>query len=92
MYVSAPLVFAGLQRFPKIQRPAIGFGLVTICLALGLSALSTTMTHLITTQGIFYALGGSLVYSSTILFMNEWFVKRKGLAFGVILVSNLTFV
>ncbi|KAF2502604.1 MFS monocarboxylate transporter, partial [Lophium mytilinum] len=88
MYVSAPLVFAGLQRFPKTQRPAIGFGLVTMCLALGLSALSTTTTHLIITQGIFYALGGSLVYSSTILFMNEWFVKRKGLAFGVMLAGT----
>lgn len=77
MYLSAPLVFDLLQRFPKIQRPAIGAGLVTMCLGLGLSSLSETTTHLIITQGVFYAIGGSLVYSPTILFMNEWFILSK---------------
>lgn len=83
MYLSAPLVFGLLQRFPKIQRPAIGAGLVTMCLGLGLSSLSETTTHLIITQGVFYAIGGSLVYSPTILFMNEWFIQKKGFAFGI---------
>lgn len=54
-----------------------------MCLALGLSSLSNTVTHLILTQGIFYAIGGTLAYSPAIQFMDEWFVKRKGLAFGV---------
>lgn len=89
MYLSAPLVFGLLQRFPKIQRPAIGAGLVTMCLGLGLSSLSKTTTHLIITQGVFYAIGGSLVYSPTILFMNEWFIQKKGLAFGIMWVSNI---
>ncbi|KAF2179001.1 MFS general substrate transporter [Zopfia rhizophila CBS 207.26] len=83
MYLSAPLVFGLLQRFPNAKRPAIVVGLVTMCLALGLSSLSQTVTHLIVTQGVFYAVGGGLVYSPTILFMDEWFVKRKGFAFGV---------
>ncbi|OAL46661.1 MFS general substrate transporter [Pyrenochaeta sp. DS3sAY3a] len=82
MYLSAPLVFGMLTRYPHSKRPSIVIGLVTMCLALGLSSLSQTVTHLIVSQGIFYAIGGSLCYSPTIQYMDEWFVKKKGLAFG----------
>lgn len=86
MYLGAPLVFGLLQAYPQTKRPAIVGGLVTMCLALGLSSLSQNVTHLIVTQGVFYALGGSFAYSPAIQFMDEWFVKRKGLAFGVMWV------
>jgi hypothetical protein len=62
-------------------------GLIMMCLSLGLSSLSTTVPHLIASQGVFYAIGGALCYSPTIMFMDEWFVKRKGLAFGLMWVS-----
>lgn len=62
-------------------------GLIVMCLSLGLSSLSTTVPHLIASQGVFYAIGGALCYSPTITFMDEWFVKRKGLAFGTMWVS-----
>lgn len=62
-------------------------GLIIMCLSLGLSSLSTTVPQLITSQGIFYAIGGAMCYSPAITFMDEWFVKRKGLAFGVMWVS-----
>lgn len=88
MYLSAPLVFGFLQRYPRTKRPSIMVGLLTMCLALGLSSLSNTVAHLIVTQGIFYAIGGALAYSPAIQFMDEWFVKRKGLAFGVMWVRN----
>ncbi|KAF2262877.1 MFS general substrate transporter [Lojkania enalia] len=48
-----------------------------------LPSLAHNVTHLIVTQGVFYAIGGGLVYSPVIQFMDEWFVRRKGLAFGV---------
>lgn len=83
MYLTSPLIFGFLQHFPASRRLCITTGLVTMCLALGLSSLSQTVPHLIVSQGIFYAIGGSLAYSPTIQFMDEWFVKRKGLAFGV---------
>jgi hypothetical protein len=66
-------------------------GLIMMCLSLGLSSLSTTVPHLIASQGVFYAIGGALCYSSTIMFMDEWFVKRKGLAFGLMWVGICRF-
>lgn len=56
-------------------------------LALALSSLSTTTTELIISQGVFYGLGASVAYTPTIIFMDEWFARRKGLAFGIMWVS-----
>jgi hypothetical protein len=88
MYLSAPLVFGLLNRFPNARRPCIMAGLIIMCLALGLSSLSQTVPQLIVTQGVFYAVGGALCYSPAITFMDEWFVKRKGAAFGVMWVCS----
>jgi hypothetical protein len=59
-----------------------------MCVALALSSFSTTTTHLIVTQGIFYAIGGNLAYLPCIIYMDEWFVKKKGLAFGIMWASK----
>lgn len=86
MYLDLPIVFAVLNGYPKFRPYCTATGLVIMCLALALSSFSTTTTHLIVSQGIFYAIGGSLAYSPCIIYMNEWFVKRKGLAFGIMWV------
>jgi len=83
MYISAPLVMGMLQRFPIQGRWSPIFGLLIMCLSLALSSFSTTVTHLIATQGVLYALGGSIAYSPCILYLDEWFTRRKGLAYGV---------
>ncbi|KZM23686.1 transmembrane transport [Ascochyta rabiei] len=82
MYLSAPLVFGLLAWYPRARRSCIMVGLIIMCLSLGLSSLSTTVPHLIASQGVFYAIGGAMCYSPAITFMDEWFVKKKGLAFG----------
>ncbi|KAF4536166.1 MFS transporter [Lasiodiplodia theobromae] len=83
MYLDMPIVFAILQSFPRFKRYSTTIGLVVMCLSLSLSSFARTTMQLILSQGIGYALGGSFAYSPTILYMDEWFVKRKGLAFGI---------
>ena len=34
------------------------------------------------TQGVFYGVGGALLYSPFVFYLDEWFDKRKGLAYG----------
>src|SRR3569833_3174182 len=83
MYLDGPLVM-GLQRlYPKQARWSPLVGLIIMCLALGLSSLSTTTTRLIATQGVRYAVGGAIAYCPCILYVDEWFVKRKGMAYGI---------
>ncbi|KAK3901666.1 monocarboxylate transporter 10 [Staphylotrichum tortipilum] len=83
MYLDTPLIMYLHRRFPKPARYSTILGLLLMCLALALSSFSTTVTHLIITQGVFYALGGSVAYASCIIYLEEWFVARRGLAFGI---------
>lgn len=83
MYISAPLVFGILHRWPKVQQWSTPSGVLLMSLALATSSFSTNTTHLIVTQGILYALGGSFAYSPCIVFMDEWFVKKIGMAYGI---------
>jgi len=83
MYLSGPLVL-GLQRlYPRPARWSPLAGLFVMCLALALSSFSTTVTQLVATQGVLYAIGGSVAYMPCILYLDEWFVHRKGLAYGI---------
>ncbi|KAM7202137.1 major facilitator superfamily transporter [Naviculisporaceae sp. PSN 640] len=83
MYLDTPLIMGLLRRFPAQGRYSPIFGLVVMCLGIALSSFATTVTHLIVTQGILYAIGGSIAYSPCIVYLDEWFVRRKGLAYGI---------
>ncbi|KAL6714465.1 hypothetical protein ACLMJK_007889 [Lecanora helva] len=74
---------AFLQRYPKQRRRCCVLGLSIVTLALIVSSFSTHVWHLILTQGILYAIGGSMFHTPTIVFLDEWFITRKGFAFGV---------
>ncbi|KAK3494904.1 major facilitator superfamily domain-containing protein [Neurospora hispaniola] len=83
MYIDTPLIMSFFRRFPRFARWAPIVGLLVMCFALAMSSFSTTVTHLIVTQGILYGIGGSIAYSPCILYLDEWFVKKKGLAYGI---------
>ncbi|KAK4189528.1 monocarboxylate transporter 10 [Podospora australis] len=83
MYLDTPLIMALNRTYPRIARYSTIVGLLLMCLALALSSFSTTVPQLIVTQGIFYAIGGSVAYSSCILYLEEWFVQKRGLAYGI---------
>ena len=83
MYLGSPFSFALLQRFPLHRRFCAVAGLVTMTTGLVASSFASRVSHLILTQGVLYAIGGSMLYTPTVIFLDEWFIARKGLAFGV---------
>ncbi|KAL8716152.1 MAG: hypothetical protein Q9220_000057 [cf. Caloplaca sp. 1 TL-2023] len=83
MYLSCPVLFAAFKRWPHIRRSCLLVGLVLNTIAIVAASFATTVSHLILTQGVLYALGGVLIYCPTITFLDEWFIQRKGLAFGM---------
>jgi hypothetical protein len=83
MYLAAPLLFAVFQRWPHICRKSSPLGLAIVVVAIALSSFATSVWHLILTQGVLYAVGGGLLYYPVFLFIDEWFVQRKGFAYGV---------
>ncbi|KHO00412.1 MFS monocarboxylate transporter [Metarhizium album ARSEF 1941] len=83
MYLDIPIVM-GIQRmYPRFSRWSPIMGLLFMCASLTASSLSQNVGHLILTQGVLYAVGGSVAYCPCLLYMDEWFARRKGLAYGI---------
>lgn len=71
MYLFAPISLYVLETFPPIRRPSSVVGLVIILIALVAASFATQIWHLIITQGVLYAIGGSLSYSPTMFYLDQ---------------------
>ncbi|RFU35520.1 hypothetical protein B7463_g820, partial [Scytalidium lignicola] len=83
MYLAAPFLFLILHHYPQMRRKSCIGGLVTVCLALVLSSFCRTIPTLILTQGLLYGIGGCFLYYPIYFFIDEWFITRKGFAYGI---------
>ncbi|KAL4732434.1 hypothetical protein ACLX1H_001450 [Fusarium chlamydosporum] len=83
MYLMMPVAFIVLNRFPRLRKWCGPLGLAITVVSLTSSAFVSTVAGLIATQGVLYAVGCSLLFSPISLYMDEWFVERKGFAYGV---------
>ena len=84
MYLAAPLLFAVFQRWPRFCHQSSPFGLAIIVTAIALSSFAPSVWALVLTQGVLYAIGGGFLYYPVFIFIDEWFVKHKGFAYGII--------
>ncbi|KAJ9296860.1 hypothetical protein DTO271G3_5059 [Paecilomyces variotii] len=87
MYLSMPLLFALFtRRWAHRRQLAALCGTVIACVSFFLSSYSTTIWHLLATQGIASALGCTLIYSPTTLSLGEWYTTgNRALAYGIVL-------
>ncbi|KAJ4213521.1 hypothetical protein NW759_010941 [Fusarium solani] len=83
MYLMMPLAFIALNRYPRLRKWCGPLGLFVTIVSLTTSAFVKDVAGLIATQGVLYAMGCSLLFSPISLYMDEWFVERKGFAYGV---------
>lgn len=87
MYLSMPFLFALFtRRWAHRRQLAALCGTVIACVSFFLSAYSTTVWHLLATQGVTSALGCALIYSPITLSLGEWYTtSNRTLAYGIIL-------
>ena len=83
MYLMSPFSFAILTRWPRLRRWCGPIGLVLAAVGFLSSSFAKTVWQLVVTQGVISALGCGLLFTPTTLYLDEWFVKRKGLAYGI---------
>lgn len=83
MYLASPLAFLFVQRYPHLRRKTSWVAFAILLASLVAASFATTVPQLIATQGVMYAVGGVVLYFPAIQVLDEWFVRRKGLAFGV---------
>ena len=83
MFFGLPFGAILSQRFPKFRRPSIFVGVALVVLSLIAASFCNTVAGLIATEGVLYAVGGVLAYLPLLQLVDEWFVVRKGVAYGV---------
>jgi hypothetical protein len=84
-YLGAPASMALTKQFPKYQRHFIWVGWVLCIVALGTGSLTTRLGGLVATQGLMYGVGFQTLYWPIMSMVNEWWITRKGFAFGLII-------
>lgn len=82
-YFIAPFASFTLQKYPAQRKNASICGLVLIVVALLAASFATSVAQLVLTQGILYGIGGALLYNPYLFYLDEWFIRRKGLAYGI---------
>ncbi|KAJ5915866.1 hypothetical protein N7454_011007 [Penicillium verhagenii] len=87
-YLLAPFTIIMMILIPRVARWVSTVGIVIVCISLALSSFASNTTQLILAQGVAYGIGACFSYTPSILYMSEWFVKRKGLAFGISLAGS----
>ena len=90
LYLLSPFSIYIMEAWPSIRRVSSVVGLAIIIASLIGGSFATQVWHLIVTQGILYAVGGSLLYTPSMFYLDEWFMHRKGLAFGIMWAGGST--
>ena len=63
-------------------------GWLVCVVSLVAASFCTSVPGLIATQGAGYGLGFAILYFPTLSMLNEWFVRRRGLAYGVMFAGS----
>lgn len=84
MYIGTPFVVAVCRLYPRQARWFTLIGLLIAAIALATSSFCTTVPQLIVVQGLLFGAGGCIAYCPYTLYVDEWFVRRKGLAYGIV--------
>ncbi|KAG4029328.1 hypothetical protein MFRU_016g00820 [Monilinia fructicola] len=87
-YLGAPLSASLTKRFPRYQTHQIWLGLPICILGLVAGSFCTSVQGLIWTQGVMYGCGFVILTYPIISMINEWWVARKGMAFGLISAAS----
>ena len=83
MYLSTPVVALLTQRWPQWSRPAMCVAAAVMVVSLIAASFCKSVSGLLATQGVMYALGGLTVYYPSIKYIDEWFHARKGMVLSV---------
>ncbi|KAK5168102.1 uncharacterized protein LTR77_006670 [Saxophila tyrrhenica] len=83
MYLLMPIYFSALQRWPRLKRISTWASLPIVAGSLVGASFAQTVGQLIATQGVLFAIGGNLLFAPTVTYLDEWFLRRKGLAIGI---------
>ncbi|KAJ6504693.1 major facilitator superfamily domain-containing protein [Mycena vitilis] len=88
IYCSGAFINPIAARYPEHRRKSMWLGAVMCCGSLFAASYATKIYQLILLQGVFYGIGGAMLYLTCISYMSEWFVARRGMANGILFAGT----
>ncbi|KAE9369326.1 MFS general substrate transporter [Stipitochalara longipes BDJ] len=82
--LAAPIMSPFITRFPGYRKCFIWSGWLICILSLVGSSFSTQLWHLILTQGALFSIGFLILYYPLLSMLNEWWIQRRGFAYGIL--------
>lgn len=77
-------MLAVCRLYPRWARYFTFIGLVLSSASLVICSFCDNISQLIVAQGLLFGLGGCISNGPCVLYINEWFIQRKGLAYGIV--------
>lgn len=82
-----PLVYLS-RRFPHLLRRALWIALAVNVIAMFGSSFATNVGELIFLQGIVGGVSGAVMYIPALIWLQEWFIVKRGAAAGIIFAGQ----
>ncbi|MCJ1358242.1 MAG: hypothetical protein MMC33_008241, partial [Icmadophila ericetorum] len=83
LYLGGPLTTPLVKRYRQYQPHMIWAGLLLCTLGLVVASFAQTVQVLILSQGLLYGIGVLLLFYPILSMVNEWFIQKRGLAYGI---------
>ena len=87
-YLAAPFVTPLIRRYSRYRRQMIWIGWPLCILGLVAGSFARKLSTLILTQGIMYGLGFITFYYPILSMVEEWWVARRGMAYGLLCAAS----
>ncbi|EPT01088.1 hypothetical protein FOMPIDRAFT_1049074 [Fomitopsis schrenkii] len=75
-------------RYPDLLRPSLWAALALNVGSLLLASFANKVWQLILLQGIIFGVSGGFLYYPVLILLPQWFVRRRGLATGIIFAGS----
>ncbi|PVH83628.1 MFS general substrate transporter [Cadophora sp. DSE1049] len=84
-YLGGPLMTPLTIRYHVYRRQMVVFG-ASLCVLGNIGAsFGTQLWVMVICQGVIYGVGFLIISYATFSMLNEWFIKKRGLAYGILL-------
>lgn len=87
-FLGAPFASHVVKLYSYWQRYILIAGSILCVVSVFAASFAESVPALVATQGAMYGFGFLMVYVPLINMLNEWFIRRRGLAYGVIFAGG----
>ncbi|KAK2882582.1 hypothetical protein FQN49_000194 [Arthroderma sp. PD_2] len=88
VFLGTPFAAPLIRRFHTWRQFMVIAGSVLCVISLVWASFANSVPELIASQGALYGIGVLVVYAPLVSMLNEWFVERRGFAYGVVFAGG----